>query len=83
MNPDALSLAESESIKEHLNNFDMKVESLILNKYEEEEEKLKLVISSFPEVRVTILMKEKEEIIGLNKLKKIPELFSQEVRKNT
>ncbi|MEJ2567549.1 MAG: ArsA family ATPase [candidate division WOR-3 bacterium] len=76
MNPDALSLSESKSIKEHLQNLDIKLESVIVNKYQGEEKKLKTVISSFPEIPVTTLVKEKEEIIGFDRLKKLPDLFT-------
>ncbi len=83
MNPDVLSLSESRSIKEHLKNFGISVESVILNKYEGQKEILKSVTSSFPEVSVTTLMREKEEIIGFDKLKKIPELLSHGATENT
>ncbi len=76
MNPDSLSLSESVHIREHLEDFGIGIESVILNKYEGQEGILESVTSSFPGARITTLVKEKEEIIGLNKLNKIPELLS-------
>jgi arsenite-transporting ATPase len=71
MNPDFLSLSESQSIKEQLKNFGIKVESVILNKYEGQKEILESVVSNFPNSSVTTLTKKKKEIIGLKKLKNI------------
>ena len=76
MNPDALSLSESKSIKEHLQNLGIKLESLIVNKYQGGEKKLKRAVSSFPEIPVTTLVEKREEIIGFDKLNEFPELFT-------
>jgi arsenite-transporting ATPase len=73
MNPDSLSLSESLSIKERLKNFGIGIESVILNKYEGQKEILASVVSSFPGTGVATLMKEKNEIIGFDKLREIPE----------
>lgn len=76
MNPDSLSLSESVHIREHLEDFGIVIESVILNKYEGQKDILESVVSRFPGARITTLVREKEEIIGFGKLKKNPELLS-------
>ncbi len=75
MNPNSLSLSESQIIINHLKDLGIAVESVILNKYEGQKGILESVVSTFSGTRVTTLLKEREEIIGFNKLKKIPELL--------
>jgi arsenite/tail-anchored protein-transporting ATPase len=77
MNPNSLSSSESKSIMAHLKDLDISIDSVILNKYEGQGDILRKITSSLCETQVYTLIKEKEEIIGLEKLKEIPELFSQ------
>jgi arsenite-transporting ATPase len=73
MNPDSLSFSESHSIMNHLGDLGIPVESVILNKYEGQKGIFESVVSTFDGSNVATLNKEKEEIIGLKKLKEIQE----------
>lgn len=78
MNPNSLSLSESKSIMSHLKNLGISIDLVILNQYEGQKEILKSIVSNFPKIKVTTLVKEKKEIIGFDKLKEIPELLLDE-----
>jgi len=74
MNPDPLSFSESCSIMRQLEDLSINIESVILNKYEGQNEILESVVSTFKGKNVKILEKEKEGIIGIERLGKIQKL---------
>ncbi|NIA23876.1 MAG: TRC40/GET3/ArsA family transport-energizing ATPase [Proteobacteria bacterium] len=65
INPDKLSLFESTRIKNEFGNLKIKINSVILNKYIGEKIFLKKIKDIFPDSKISVLEKQKEEIIGL------------------
>ena len=68
MNADNLSLNESIRIKKELLNLEIHIDSVILNKYSGEESFLEKIKGIFSPSNFTLLQKQKEEIIGLDRL---------------
>jgi arsenite/tail-anchored protein-transporting ATPase len=70
-NPDKLSLCESLSISQELNNLNIPYPFIILNKYCGEDQCLKKLKTNFSNSKIVEIYKQKYELIGLEKLKSV------------